>query len=620
MLPDRFGRYLVLSCLGRGGMAEVYLAQDPNMYRKVALKALMPGFLHDPAFQERFDREVRIISRLEHPAIIPVYDCGQDHGRPFLVMRYMQNGTLRDRLDQGTLSLDETLTIIRRICDALAEAHRNNIIHRDIKPGNILFDKDSNAYLSDFGIARLVENTQTATLIGSPQYMSPEQALGEPLNKQTDLYQLGLVLYEMLTGKPAYDGPSPAAVLYQHAYAPIPNPCEINPFLPKEAILIINRALAKDRTARFQTVNDFKKTLTLLTSDTGGGAPPLAPVPIHPLESRKSGPRENNKRKHIAWKRIIIGIGLLIILSTAGILFSIMNKDTIMSSASQASRTPEDISALVQNTPVVSTKTKSENTMMTRTMTATPAPTRTNTITKPSPTLTPSPTSSKTPTLASTNTPSPSPSRTVTTTTTPTHSPTVTFTAAPKTESPTLSATAIPTETPTPTETAIAIEQQPAVSNEIQSGNYYLFSSAQRWNRDTGLWKAGFNVYDLVGLNFITFIETESDNLFWVFDYDYEHQGGTQCYSPDGAFELVNHPAGEHYRSLVQFRLDQKGEQGFIYEWDPHVNFMLLWCLDSFFIVDLSDGGLYRGNYGESVYPWYIGTPSSWNWRIGRAW
>lgn len=617
MILNHFGRYQVLLLLGKGGMAEVYLAQDPNMLRRVALKALLPGFLHDPAFQERFDLEVKIISQMEHPAIIPVYDCGQDHDRPFLVMRYMQNGTLKDRLEEGPLLLDETLTIIKRICDALSEAHAHNIIHRDIKPGNILFDKDNNAYLSDFGIARLVEKTQTASLIGSPQYMSPEQALGERLNEQTDLYQLGLVLYEMLTGKPAFNGPSPAAVLYQHAYAPIPNPCNDNPSLPRELTLIINRALAKDRTARFQTVDDLKKALTLLTPESRAGT---TPPPIHPSKI-EAGRSVGNKRKHITWKQIFIGIGILSCLSVAGILTFKLNSGTVINIAAQASDTPEEIYKVTNNSPVDSTRIQSSPVvkMITRTKTATPVPTKTKAITKSLPTKTPSPTSSETPTPTPTNTPLPSPSRT--STPTPTHSPTMTSTALPENITPTIAFTEITptTEMLTPTEKATPTER-PVVSNQIQSGNFYLFLKASRWNRDTGLWEAGFNVYDLVGLNFIIFIKTESDNLNWVFDYDYEHQGGTQCYSPDRAFELVNHPAGANYRSLVHFQLDQDGQQGFIYEWDPHVNFMLLWCLNDFFIVDLSDGGLYRGNYGEAVYPWYIGTPPNSSWRIGRAW
>ena len=193
MNPEKIGRYVIKELLGRGGMATVYLAYDELFEREVAIKLLPREMLHDPQFRVRFDREAKTIAMLEHSAIVPVYDFGEDDGQPFFVMRYMSGGSLSDRIKKGPISLQESAKMMERLSHALDDAHSKGIIHRDLKPGNILFDKRGDAYVSDFGIAKLSDSGSTVTgntIIGTPAYMSPEQAQGETIDSRADIYAL----------------------------------------------------------------------------------------------------------------------------------------------------------------------------------------------------------------------------------------------------------------------------------------------------------------------------------------------------------------------------------------------------------------------------------------------
>ena len=243
-------------------MGAVYRAYDTHREHDVALK-LLPEALHSDAnFERRFQQEIKTIIKLEHTAIVPVYDYGSVDGRPYLAMRLMAGGTLLDRLQDGAMSVEEARPIIQRICSALDKAHRSNVIHRDLKPANILFDEDGHAYLADFGIAQLTEGTQTVSLTGTPHYMAPEQATGQVLDGQTDVYQMGAVLFQMLTGRPPYDAPNSTAILYQHVHQPLPSILEIDPTLPPFVDPLLRRALAKQRTVRFKTAGALATALT----------------------------------------------------------------------------------------------------------------------------------------------------------------------------------------------------------------------------------------------------------------------------------------------------------------------------------------------------------------------
>lgn len=256
------GRYEVIQELGQGGMAIVYLARDPLIKRQVAIKVLPRQFTFDPQFRARFQREAEVIATLEHAAIVPVYDFGEYEDQPFIVMRYISGGSLADRLADGPLPIPEIAALFQRIGSAVDYAHRLGVIHRDIKPGNILFDAQGEASLSDFGIAKLAESTVAFTgtggMVGTPAYMSPEQAMGEKnLDGRCDIYSLGVVLFEALSGQLPFKADTPMGVAVAHIQQPVPSLLERQPDLPPRFEAIIRRALDKDPAKRFQTATEL---------------------------------------------------------------------------------------------------------------------------------------------------------------------------------------------------------------------------------------------------------------------------------------------------------------------------------------------------------------------------
>lgn len=272
-------RYQIIDRLGQGGMATVYHAHDPRFGRDVALKVLPREFLHDVTFRERFEREARIIAQLEHSAIVPVHDYGESEGQPFLVMRYMTGGSLADRIrSQGALSVEEALPVLVRVAAALDAAHQWGIIHRDVKPANILFDQYEEAYLSDFGIVKLSEATAQLTgsgIIGTPAYMAPEMANPDGLTHLVDIYALGVTLYEMLSGSLPFRAQTPMGLMMAHATKPVPDIRIARPDLSEEVSLILEWALAKPPAERCQTAGGLAEEF--LRAST---ARSLEPAPI----------------------------------------------------------------------------------------------------------------------------------------------------------------------------------------------------------------------------------------------------------------------------------------------------------------------------------------------------
>jgi serine/threonine protein kinase len=267
LVSTRLGPYLLEEVLGRGGAATVYRAHQASLGRDVAIKVLRRDA--DPQFAARFARESRAIAGLQHPNILPVYDFGEDGALQYLVMRYVPGGrTLRDELLAGPLEPVPALRVMERLLDALGFAHARGIVHRDIKPGNVLLPAPDWPLLADFGIARLGAETSQLTLagqaIGTPDYMSPEQASGRPVDPRSDLYSAGVVLFEMLTGSVPFRGESALAVAVQHIGQPPPAPRLLNPALPESVEPLLTRALAKSPDERYQTAAELASALARL--------------------------------------------------------------------------------------------------------------------------------------------------------------------------------------------------------------------------------------------------------------------------------------------------------------------------------------------------------------------
>jgi len=263
-IPEQIGRYSIKTALGRGGMATVYRAYDPSFDREVALKILPREMLHDPQFRARFEREIKLVASLEHPAIVPVYDVGDIEGQPFYVMRYMTGGSLSDLIAKGKFTTQETAVIIGKVAQGLAHAHRKNIIHRDLKPDNILFDENGSPFISDFGIAKLAESGSNLTgsgVIGTPAYMSPEQAQGKDIDSRSDVYGLGVIIYQMLTGHQPYSADTPMGVVVKHITEPVPEILKDMPELPPEVDELIKTAMAKDKNRRYENTIELAKAL-----------------------------------------------------------------------------------------------------------------------------------------------------------------------------------------------------------------------------------------------------------------------------------------------------------------------------------------------------------------------
>ncbi len=296
MSTQKIGRYEIERKLGEGGMAVVYLARDPLTKRQVAVKMLLlpsQQFEIGKQLRARFEREAEIVAALEHPHIVPIHDFGEHDpdpsggagGQPFIVMRYMTGGSLADRLKQhGRLSLAETAGIIHKLASALDDAHRRGVVHRDLKPANILFDGRGEPYISDFGIAKLGEAaghlTGTGAAIGTPAYMSPEQVQGEKeLDGRSDVYSLGVVIFEMLTGQTPYNADTPGKLMLKHVLEPAPRISTADPTLPAGCDAILLRALAKSHDDRYATAGDLADDLTQLAAAAVATAPTMIDPP-----------------------------------------------------------------------------------------------------------------------------------------------------------------------------------------------------------------------------------------------------------------------------------------------------------------------------------------------------
>jgi serine/threonine protein kinase len=340
VIGENVGPYRITEQLGQGGMATVYRAYHANLDRYVAIKVLHAGFKEDPNFLARFRREAQIVARLEHSNIIPIYDYNEHKGEPYLVMKFIEGETLKARLTRKPLTLEETLEVMSKVSSALTFAHQREILHRDIKPSNILIEKGGEPYIADFGLARIAsagDSTMSKDMmLGTPAYMSPEQAQGlDDLDAGTDIYSLGVVLYELVVGRVPFSADTPYAIVHDHIYTPLPLPSKVNPQVPQPVERVLLKTLAKDRKDRYgsavQVAEAFREAvreadmkelsvgtyrLPLLTGVTGtprpsapGVTPPpvgiSAPMPAAGVSSTASTPlsqwRDRQQRRSQLW-------------------------------------------------------------------------------------------------------------------------------------------------------------------------------------------------------------------------------------------------------------------------------------------------------------------------------
>ncbi|MGL5445092.1 MAG: Stk1 family PASTA domain-containing Ser/Thr kinase, partial [[Mycobacterium] stephanolepidis] len=341
-------RYELGEILGYGGMSEVHLARDQRLNRDVAIKVLRADLARDPSFYLRFRREAQNAAALNHPAIVAVYDTGEAETPtgplPYIVMEYVDGITLRDIVkDDGPMPIRRAIEVIADSCQALNFSHQHGIIHRDVKPANIMISKTGAVKVMDFGIARAVSDagvsvTQTAAVIGTAQYLSPEQARGETVDARSDVYSLGCVLYELLTGEPPFVGDSPVAVAYQHVREDPVAPSKHNPEIPPGLDSVVLKALSKNPDNRYQNAAEMRtdlmrvyqgeqpeapKVLTdaerssMLSTPSNTKAYPASGPQTNPLPSHYAEPRRN------PLSRWLVGLAALVVL-TVVVTFAII--------------------------------------------------------------------------------------------------------------------------------------------------------------------------------------------------------------------------------------------------------------------------------------------------------
>jgi len=290
------GRYRILHRLGAGGMADVWLAEDAHLQRRVALKVLHRRFAQDREFVERFRREAEAAAGLTHPNIVSVYDRGEVEGTYYIAMQYVEGATLKQLIESG-LTPEQAVELIRQVLEAARFAHRNGIVHRDLKPQNVIVDAEGKAVVTDFGIARagVSDITQTGSVMGTPHYLSPEQAQGFEVTAVSDLYSIGVILYEALTGRVPFEGESAVAVAMKQVSQPPQRPSSINPQVSPALDAVVMRALEKEPGSRFQSADAFIAALDAAIKEPGVGRdtaafaalPPVVAVPEDEEEERE---------------------------------------------------------------------------------------------------------------------------------------------------------------------------------------------------------------------------------------------------------------------------------------------------------------------------------------------
>jgi tRNA A-37 threonylcarbamoyl transferase component Bud32/tetratricopeptide (TPR) repeat protein len=327
VIGQNVGPYQIMQQLGQGGMATVYKAYHAALDRYVAIKVLHAAFLEDPSFTARFTREARVVAKLEHPNIVPIYDYSECDGQPYLVMKFIEGETLKARLARGPLSAEEAVRVIDAVGAALSYAHSKGILHRDIKPSNILLAPESGIYLADFGLARIAQSGESTLssdmLLGTPHYISPEQAQGKKdLDAGTDIYSLGVVMYELAVGRVPFNADTPFSIIHDHIFTPLPMPRQINPKVPAPVERVLLKALSKNRADRYADVDSEVKAFRVAIRDavTPPVQAPRASTAIK-LPAEQSAVKKNaGGKKPPLWKRIPNWVSILTVVFLCGCL------------------------------------------------------------------------------------------------------------------------------------------------------------------------------------------------------------------------------------------------------------------------------------------------------------
>jgi eukaryotic-like serine/threonine-protein kinase len=344
------GRYRIEGGLGAGGMAEVFRGFDTVLNRQVAIKILAPQYARDVSFVDRFRREAQAAARLNHPNVVAVYDSGSDDGTHFIVMEFVEGRTLADFLAKGgKLAPAKATEIAERIADALQAAHAQGVVHRDVKSANVMVTREGTVKVMDFGIARMAEGdnvTQTAAVLGTASYLSPEQAQGRPVDARSDIYSLGVVLYEMLTGGVPFVGDTAVAVAYKHVQETPPLPSSKNPEVPPALDAVVMRAMAKNPANRYQTAAEFREDLERVRRGEMVQATPLLPAGSEATQVISRSQTQvmpagavADERKTNPW--LIAAIVLLVLLVLGGGLYLLAS--SLLSGGPSISPTPSPI-------------------------------------------------------------------------------------------------------------------------------------------------------------------------------------------------------------------------------------------------------------------------------------
>ena len=327
------GRYEILRLLGRGGMAAVFLAEDLVLERQVAIKVLPPDMTRDGQLVTRFQREAKTAARLDHPSIIPIHRVESEAGLVYIVMKYVAGQSLEDLLARGPLPIPQVRHILHDAALALGHAHRRQVVHRDVKPANIMLDEEGRVVLTDFGISKAVEGTTqltgTGTIIGTPAYMAPEQAKGREVDGRADQYSLAVVGYRALTGKLPFEG-DPHSILYQQVFEPPPSVLDRRRDTPRDLRLAIERALAKDTGARFSTMEQFAASVSGENQPAAGTTTVVSPA----VPTRRIGiPSGTNNAAHL----VVLGTLVMVLLA---VLFGIPRLERMANGTSERRAAP----------------------------------------------------------------------------------------------------------------------------------------------------------------------------------------------------------------------------------------------------------------------------------------